>query len=70
MIHKAGTFILGEFRLIPKAEPSEVSVCAGCGDAILDGEEFRTFEGGRRIHDHPDCKVALVDKMLGITKGT
>lgn len=56
---------LKDWRLEPPQAAGIVGVCCGCGDTILTTEEYRIFESGRKIHDHPDCKVHFVDRMLG-----
>lgn len=57
---------LPQRHMSPPPEPREVGICAGCGDEILADEDWLTFESGKRIHDHDDCKVAFVDRMLGL----
>ncbi len=57
---------LGDRRLEPPREPREAGVCCGCGEAVLADEEWLVFESGKMIHAHPDCKVRLVDRMLGL----
>ncbi len=57
---------LGDWRLDPPREPAEAGVCSGCGEAILADEERLVFESGKMIHAHTDCKVRLVDRMLGL----
>lgn len=57
---------LGDWRLEPRREPVETGVCSGCGEAIVDGEEWLAFESGRKVHADADCKLRFVDRMLGI----
>jgi pyruvate/2-oxoacid:ferredoxin oxidoreductase beta subunit len=56
---------LKDWRLEPPRRPGIIGVCCGCGDTILVNEEYHIFENGRRIHNHPDCKVYYVDRLLG-----
>lgn len=57
---------LRDYRLEPPDEPEVAGICCGCGDAILQNEDFAIFEDGRMIHDDEDCKVAFVDRLLGM----
>ncbi len=57
---------LWEWRTEPPREPEERGVCSGCGEAIVEGEEWLVFESGRKVHADADCKLRLVDRMLGL----
>lgn len=54
-----------DFRLEPPAGPRQIGVCAGCGDPVMEGEDYCGFECGWLIHDNNDCKVGVVEKILG-----
>lgn len=58
--------MLREYKLEPPDDYSEIGKCCGCGDVILANEDYAIFENGKRIHNHPDCKVHFVDHMLGV----
>lgn len=59
---------LADYRPEPPPEPEEIGVCRGCGDVILADEGYCVFEDGGKIHNHRDCKVFFVDRVLGLRR--